>query len=179
MKRALALTAIVLAACGGPGPYGYARTYAPLGGEVAATNGAKPFDSAMLAEPGRFVDVPLSMFGVVEKRGLASTKGHVFLTLSLRRLDDRNLCENGNDERSCRVTVSDTAFGEVPVVIELAPEDEEGEHAVGPGSLVRVVGVLGSDFDAVGGGALVHGTWYRHWPRGQFVTRSQATKLRE
>ena len=179
MKRALALLALAFVACGGAGPYGYARTYAPISGEEAATRNAKPFDAAMLAEPGRFADVPLSMFGVGEKRGLASTKGHVFLTLSLRRLDDRNLCENANDERSCRVTVSDAAFGEVPVVIELLPEDDEGEHAIGPGSLVRVIGILGSDFDAVGGGALVHGTWYRHWPRGQYVTRAQATQLRQ
>lgn len=178
MKR-LVPFALALVACGGAGPYGYARTYAPISGEEAATRNAKPFDPAMLTEHGRFTDVPLSLFGVVEKRGLASTKDHVYLTLSLRRLDDRNLCENANDEGSCRVTVGDTSFGEVPVVLELTPDDDHGEHAIGPGSLVRIVGVLGSDFDSVGGGAIVHGTWYRHWPRGQYVTRSQATQMRQ
>ena len=50
MKRSLALLALVFVACGGAGPYGYARTYAPTGGEEAATRNAKPFDAAMLAE---------------------------------------------------------------------------------------------------------------------------------
>lgn len=177
MKRAW-LTLLLLG-CAGAGPYGYARSYAPIAGEEAAARNAKPLDPEMLAEPARFADVPLTLFGVVEKRGSASTPNHAFLTLSLRRLEGRNLCANANDERSCRVTVSDAAFGEVPVVIELASEDADGEHAIGPGSLVRIVGVLGSDFDAVGGGALVHGTWYRHWPRGQWVTRAAATELRQ
>lgn len=170
---------LVLAACGGAGPYGYARTYTPIAGEEAAALNAKPLDASMLAESARFADVPLTMFGVVEKRGLASTKGHTYVTLSLRRQDERNLCGSLNDERSCRVTVSDTAFGDIPVVLELTPEDDEGEHAVGPGSLLRVVGVLGSDYDAVGGGAILHGTWYRHWPRGTYVTQAAAKVLRQ
>lgn len=165
--------------CAGPGPYGYARTYVPNAGEEAAARGAKPLDESMLAESARFADVPLTMFGVVEKRGLASTKGHTFVTLSLRRLDERNVCASGNDERSCRVTVSDARFGDIPAVLELAPEDDAGDHAVGPGSLLRVVGVLGSDYDAVGGGAILHGTWYRHWPRGTYVTRAAAKELRQ
>ncbi|CAN5438991.1 hypothetical protein BH09MYX1_BH09MYX1_29710 [soil metagenome] len=179
MKRWLGMLTLALVACSGPGPYGYARTYRPIAGEEAATRNAKAFDSAMLTEPGRFADVPLNIFGVVRQRGSASTKGHVYLTLSVRRLDDRNLCASANDERTCRLTVSDVSFGEVAVLIELSPEDDEGEHAVGPGSLLRIIGVLGSDFDSVGGGPIVHGTWYRHWPRGQFVTRAQATELRQ
>jgi hypothetical protein len=101
------------------------------------------------------------------------------VTLSLRRLDARNVCEDANDERSCRVTVSDARFGDIPVVLELTPEDDAGDHAVGPGSLLRVVGVLGSDYDAVGGGAILHGTWYRHWPRGTYVTRAASKELRQ
>lgn len=173
-KTALLLLALV--ACAGPGPYGYARTYAPIDGERAATEGAVPLDPAMLGEPALAHGKPVDLFGVVERRGAA--KDGSVLVLSLRRLDDRNLCESAQSERTCRVTVSDASFGEVSTVVVLGSEDDAGEHAVGPGSLVRVVGDVGVAYDDTGG-PLVKARWYRHWPRGQYVTRAQATQLRQ
>ena len=176
---AFVVLALGLAACAGPGPYGYARTYAPTSGEEAATKDAVPLDPAMLGEPALAHGKPVVFFGVVQRRGAASrpTDG-VVLVVSLRRMEDRNLCESAQSERTCRVTVSDAAFGETSVVVQLAGDDDAGEHAVGPGSLVRVVGAVGGAFDETGA-PLVKATWYRHWPHGQYVTRAHADVLRQ
>jgi hypothetical protein len=178
-KRSVAGVAVLLAACAGPGPHGYARTYAPAAGEEDATRDAVPLDPAMLGEPALARGRPVALFGVVQRRGAASkpTDG-VVLVVDLRRLEDRNLCESAQSERTCRVTVSDASFGTTSVVVQLATEDDAGEHAVGPGSLVRVVGAIGTAFDETGA-PLVKATWYRHWPHGQYVTRAEAAVMRQ
>ncbi len=180
MKRiAAALAALAFTACASAGPYGHARTYAPIDGEEAATRDAVPLDPAMLGEPALAHGKPVDLFGVVTRRGAASKPSDgTVLVVALRRLEDRNLCESAQSERTCRVTVSDASFGEASIVVQLTGDDDAGEHAVGPGSLVRVVGNVGGAFDETGA-PLVKATWCRHWPRGQYVTRAQANVLRQ
>ena len=63
----------------------------------------------------------------------------------MRRLEPRNLCENENDNDSCRVTVSDKDFGIVYALVELRGDDDIGPSAVGQKSLLRIVGTVGQD----------------------------------
>ena len=120
----------------------------------------------------------VSLFGVVTARA-AGPSGSAYLTLSVRRLEPRNLCEYATDETSCRTTVSDRDFGIVHALVTLHPEDDVGEHSVGKGSLVRVVGPLAQDPDPSDGSPVVRPTFYRHWPRYYFVTRSAAATMRQ
>jgi hypothetical protein len=173
------LVALVAAGCHSPGPYGYAAFYAPTSDEEQAQNGATEYDPVMFQrDPDGWRKRRVMLFGVVTQRG-AGPGGGAYLTLSVRRLEPRNLCENGNDEDSCRVTVSDRDFGVVHVVAPLRPNDDFGEHSVGAGSLVRVFGTFGQDLDATDGQPVMRATTYRHWPRNFFVTRSSAVHMRQ
>ena len=101
------------------------------------------------------------------------------LTLSVRRLEPRNLCDSNADEGTCRVTVSDADFGVVRVNVAFKGEDDIGEHSVGGGSLVRVVGNFGEDVDPADGSPIMRATYYRHWPRYFFVTKAAAAQMRQ
>jgi hypothetical protein len=101
------------------------------------------------------------------------------VTLSVRHLEPRNLCEYTDDESSCRTTVSDHDFGLVHAHILLRHDDDIGEHSVGTGSLLRVVGPLADDSDPSDGSPIIRPTFYRHWPRYFFVTRSAAAVMRQ
>jgi hypothetical protein len=54
-----------------------------------------------------------------------------------------------------------------------------GEHSTGVGSLVRVVGMFGEDVDPSDGAPILRASFYRHWPRYFFVTRSSADLMRQ
>ena len=87
----------------------------------------------------------------------------------VRTHQDRHLCED-ETEGSCRVTVSDRDGGPFSAVIALAPEDTAGENRVQTGSLLRVYGpLIPGQYDAQGGPVL-RAQFYRHFPRGQYVT---------
>jgi hypothetical protein len=179
VKRAFFFFLSALAACHSPGPYGFSPAYAPLSEEENVTSGATEYDPVMFqrdAEAWRKKKVTL--FGVVTQRA-AGPGGGAYLTLSVRRLEPRNLCDNANDEDSCRVTVSDKDFGVVHAVVALRPEDDYGEHSLGGGSLVRVVGQFGEDLDASDGQPVLRATYYRHWPRAYYVTRASAVHMRQ
>jgi hypothetical protein len=118
------------------------------------------------------------LFGVVTARG-AGPGGGAYLTLGVRRLEPRNLCENANDDDSCRVTVSDRDFGVLHAVVALASEDDFGPNSVGAGSLVRLVGTFGEELDANDGTAVLRASFYRHWPRKFYVTRASAIHMRQ
>ena len=99
--------------------------------------------------------------------------------MSVRRLEPRNACDDGQDESTCRTTVSDADFGVVHALVPLRADDEMGEASMSGGSLVRLVGTFGDATDPVDGGPVMRVTWYRHWPRGFYVTKAAARNMRQ
>ena len=180
MKHALtaATLALALTACGA-GPYGHSPRYIPASGEPKAVAGARDYDPVMFArQPDEWRKSNVMLFGIVTSR-TAGPGGGSYLTLSVRRLEPRNLCDSMHDDDSCRVTVSDADSGVVHVLVKLTGEDDVGEHSVGGGSLLRVVGRFGEDIDPNDGGPVLRAAWYRHWPRYFFVTRAAGRVMRQ
>jgi hypothetical protein len=168
-----------LAACRSAGPYGYAPTYAAGDGEEGATKGAREYDPVMYQrEPETWRKSKTVLFGVVTGRA-PGPGGAAYLTLSVRRLEPRNLCDNANDTDTCRVTVSDRDFGVVHALSPLRPDDDVGEKSVAAGSLVRIAGQFGEDVDPSDGAPILRGAYYRHWPRHFFVTKANAETMRQ
>ncbi len=165
--------------CGGAGPYGHAPRYAPLDQEQTIVTGARDYDPVMVQrQPEEWRKGNVGLFGVVESR-MAGPGGQALLKLSVRILEPRNLCENEDDDDSCRVTVSDKDFGVVWALVSLRGEDDVGPRSVSPRSLLRVVGAIGQDVSRADGAPVVHATWYRHWPPFYYVTRASARDLRQ
>src|SRR5260221_14686058 len=107
----------------------------------------------------------VSVFGIAVE-GTDGAKGALALVVTVRILENRNLCEDASED-SCRTTVSEHEFDRMRVSIKNAtPDDELGEHSIGVGSLVRVVGKV----EKGEGGLVLDAGYYRHWPRGFFVT---------
>jgi len=177
---ALALgVGLLLGACRSAGPYGYAVKYTPSSEEAAAVSGAREYDPVMYArEPESWRKSRVTLFGVVTGRA-PGPGGAAYLTMSVRRLETRNLCSNGNDEDTCRVTVSDRDFGVVHGLSPLRPDDDMGELSVGVGSLVRLAGTFGEDVDPADGAPVLRASFYRHWPRHYYVTRASADTMRQ
>jgi hypothetical protein len=119
-----------------------------------------------------------NLFGVVTSRS-AGPGGSAYVTLSVRGLETRNLCENSHDDDTCRVTVSDRDFGVVHAIVRLTGEDDVGQFSAGAGSLLRLVGRFGEDVDPNDGGPVLHATWYRLWPRYTFVTSAARGQMRQ
>jgi len=179
MIRAIALSLVLVAGCRSAGPYGYAAQYTPAGGEVEALTGAREYDPVMFArQPDAWRTSKTSLFGLVTGRA-PGPGGRAYLTLSVRKLETRNLCANANDEDTCRVTVSDRDFGIVHVLAALHPDDDMGERSTGVGSLIRAAGTFGEDVDTSDGAPVLRATFYRHWPRYFYVTRSKADVMRQ
>ena len=180
LARAITMVLVLgLGACRGAGPYGYAPNYVPTDAEEDATKGAREYDTVMYQrEPETWRKSKTVLFGVVTGRS-PGPGGAAYLTLSVRRLEPRNLCSNANDQDSCRVTVSDRDFGVVHALTALRPDDDVGERSVGAGSLVRVAGQFGEDVDPNDGAPILRGTFYRHWPRHFFVTKANAETMRQ
>lgn len=165
--------------CHGAGPYGHSPHYVELDDETHAAAGARDFDPTMTErQPEEARKGRVSVFGVVQSRA-AGPGGQALLKLSVRILEPRNLCENGNDDDSCRVTVSDKDFGVVWALVSLHGDDDIGPHSVGPRSLLRIVGSIGQDVSPSDGAAIVRAVWYRHWPAFYFVTRASARDMRQ
>lgn len=171
--------AAVLTACGGGGQYGHAVNYVPLSDEEKATKVAKEYDPVMFQrQPEQWRGKPVALFGVVTARNPGSG-GTANITLSVRRLEPRNVCESHADEDTCRVTVSDADFGLVHALVVLHGDDDVGEHSVGGGSMVRLVGTFSEEVDSNDGGPIMHVTYYRHWPRYFYVTKAAAQQMRQ
>ncbi len=167
----------LLAGCHAAGPYGYSRMYAPLSDEANAAEGAKEYDPVMMErEPGAWKGQRVSVFGVVKQRGQAPG-GMAYLTLSVRTLATRNLCDQ-MDEDTCRVTVSDHEFAVLHAMVKLRPEDDIGQTSLGMGSLVRVIGKLTEDVDKTDGTQILQANYYRHWPRNFYVTMADRDHMR-
>ena len=54
-----------------------------------------------------------------------------------------------------------------------------GEKSVAVGSLVRVAGQLGEDVDPNDGAPILRASFYRHWSRHYFATKSNAELMRQ
>jgi len=181
MVRRIAVFSIVSLsfACHGAGQYGYSATYAASSDEESAATGAREYDPVMYGrEPDSWRKSKTTLFGVVTSRA-PGPGGAAYLTLSVRKLETRNLCSNANDEDTCRVTVSDRDFGVVHVLAALKPEDDIGEKSAGVGSLIRVVGTFGEDVDPADGAPVMRASFYRHWPRYFYVTKAKADLMRQ
>jgi hypothetical protein len=119
-------------------------------------------------EPEAWRRSPISVFGVVKERSEAPG-GSAYLTLSVRTLAERNLCDE-LDEDTCRVTVSQHEHAVVHAVAKLRPEDALGKLSLVQGSLVRVIGKLTDGVDKNDGTPVLQAVYYRHWPRNYYVT---------
>lgn len=168
--------ALFLVACGG-GQYGNSRAYESLSAEQAALEGARPYDPVMARRfPEEWRKTSVDFFGIVTRRDDAADGSE--LTLSLRMLEARNLCAD-KSESSCKTTVSERPHGTIHVRVKFeSPEDELGDNAVGIGSLVRVVGKLHEEHHAADDTEIATATYYRHWPRGAYVTTAAKDVMR-
>lgn len=168
-SRLIVLGLCFTAACHSAGPYGYSRTYTPLDAEEDAAEGAREYDPVMVErDKAEWHKSKISVFGIVNKRS-EGPGGTAYVTLSVRTLEARNLCE-ALDEETCRVTVGEREFAIVHARLKLAPSDDIGEKSLNRGSLLRVVGKLTDEVDAEDGSPVLKAEYYRHWPRNFFVT---------
>jgi hypothetical protein len=171
------VVALSLSGCASAGPYSYSRTYSPLDAEEEAEDGATEYDPVMVQRlPHEWKGKKVAVFGVVRGRS-DGPGGRANLTLGVRSLAPRNLCEEA-DEETCRVTVSDREHAVVHALVELRGDDEIGRTSVGPGSLVRVVGLVSDDVDSQDAAPVIRATYYRHWPRNFFVTTAARSYMR-
>lgn len=167
-----------LAGCHSPGQYGHARAYAPLSEEEGAVKGAKEYDPVMAQRaPADWKGKAVSLFGVVKARH-PGPGGNADLTLSVRTLEPRNLCDTA-DEDTCRVTVGDREHAVVHAFVKLSGDDDIGQKSVGAGSLVRVIGTLSDSVDPDDGAQVLSVKYLRHWPRDFYVTSADRSHMRQ
>ncbi len=177
-RGVLSVSVLCLAtACSSAGQYGHSRSYSPLDAETEALHNATEYDPVMATRnPEKWKGKDLSLFGVVVRRD-SGDAGSAYVRLSVRTLEPRNLCE-AEDEDSCRVTVSDREHAVVHAQLKLSADDDLGRYSVGVGSLVRVVGQLTDDYDTADGTPVLRAKYYRHWPRGYYVTSAARDNMR-
>jgi hypothetical protein len=167
---------LLLAGCSSAGPYGFSRTYSPLAAESDAAEGAKEYDPVMAErDKAEWKKSKVSVFGIVTKRA-EGPGGAAYVTLSVRSLEARNLCDT-LDEETCRVTVGEREFAIVHATLKLTPGDDLGEKSLNRGSLVRVLGKLTDEVDAEDGAPVLKADYYRHWPRNFFVTTASRSDM--
>lgn len=166
-----------LAGCASGGRYGYARTYVALDDEASwVTRAEEPVYDELRRSPEPFRGRVVSFFGTVQSVG-RGTSGPWRLALQVRTHQERHLCEE-ESESTCRVTVSARDGGAFTAVVNLRPEDADGENRLQTNSLVRVFGtVVPGEYDPEGG-PVIQVQYYRHWPRGQYVTTASAESMR-
>ncbi len=179
--RTGALTALLSVAsvgCSSAGPYGYSRDYSPLSAEEEAVDGAREYDPIMAQrEPDDWKKGKVMLFGVVRSRS-EGPGGTAYLSLGMRTLAARNLCDDFEEE-TCRVTVGTKEHAIVHVLAKLDANDNIGKESVSAGSLVRVVGKLSDGVDPDDGMPVLEVQYYRHWPRGFYVTSADASHMRK
>lgn len=164
-----------LAACGGAGPYGFARTYQPLVSERGHYENAEelPYEQVKTS-PYDYKTREITWFGVVEN--LADLPdGRTELTLAVRLHQARHLCKDEYED-SCRLTVSDTSTGKFIARLKLSVQEKTGKDRVWLGSLLKIYGHPTGDYDDHGD-PVIETTYYRHWPRGTYVTTAQRAAM--
>jgi len=176
MRRLVLIPMMALwASCGGAGDFGYSRQYVVSDDEEPYAESEQPVTyEEVRRDPASHAATRLGWFGIVTQVGEGN--GEVTVSLTHRLHQERHLCQ---DERadSCRVTVSDRQSGPFSAIIQIRPEDRQGELRVWIGSLLKIYGSPTGDFDAEGG-PVVRARFYRHWPRGRYVTTGAAGSMR-
>ena len=168
----------VACACSSAGPYGYSREYSPLDEEEELLDGSRELDPVQIErDPLTWKKGRISVFGVVKERKQAPG-GATDLTLSMRSLATRNLCDS-RDESTCRVTIGEREHAIVHAIAALKGEDDLGRKAVMPGSLVRVIGRLAQGVDTKDGSYVLQAQYLRHWPRDEYVTMGERDYMRQ
>ena len=176
MRRIALVLTFALFGCGSAGQYGHSRAYQPLSAEDSAAEGSREYDPVMAErDKADWKKGTVSLFGVVKSR-TAAKDGGAYVSLSMRTLSDRNLCDDF-DEDTCRVTVSEHEHAVLHATLKLASEDDIGQNSVGKGSLLRVVGKLTDEVDPDDGTPVLRASYYRHWPRNFFVTTADAAHM--
>jgi hypothetical protein len=167
---------LALASGCGAGPYGFARTYKPLGGEQRHFEDAQQITyQDLVRSPDAYTKVEVGWFGVVSEMQ-SQPDGKMRLILTLRAHQARHLCSEDSSS-SCRVTVSTTSLGTFHADVELKPAEREGQDRVWQGSLLKIYGMPTGEYDEAIGPRL-DVKYYRHWPRGYYVTTAQRTEMR-
>ena len=177
-RLALALLVVALssAGCYSAGLYGYDRTYVPLDEEEGLIERATvPPYRDVRRDPREFRRALVMWFGVVTSTE-AEPGGKVLVHTSHRIHQDRHLCAD-MERDTCRVTVSERSEGVFSAIIAIRPEDTTGRNRLQTGSLVRVYGTVTGGYDAEGGPVL-RARYYRHWPRGQYLTTAARGQMR-
>jgi hypothetical protein len=164
-------------ACGSAGPYGHSRAYSPLDAEEQAASGSERYDPVMARRlPLEWQAKKLDVFGVVLARA-EGRDGLADLTLSVRRLAARNLCDTG-EEDTCRVTVGDQELARLHALVKLSQSDMIGQKTLKPQSLVRVIGKLEDHVNKEDGADVLVASYYRHWPAAEYVTEQARSYMR-
>jgi hypothetical protein len=166
----------LLMSCGGAGPYGYARTYEPMLSEKGHLERSeeRAYEEVKRA-PYDFKATEIAWFGVVTEVS-ELPDGFTELTLSFRPHQARHLCRDEYAD-SCRVTVSDASQGNFVARVQLKDEEKTGKERVWVGSLLKVYGMPTGDYDEQGDPVL-DAKFYRHWPRGYYVTTAQRSAMK-
>jgi hypothetical protein len=164
-------------ACASGGQWGHSPKYQPLSEEEAALEGSTEYDPVMASRsPDKWRNKSIHLFGIVTERK-AAPGGLADVTLSMRALEPRNLCETSEDD-SCRVTVSEREHARVHVLLNLRPNGDIGAESVGTMSLLRVVGKLVDEPSAQDGLPVIRADYYRHWPRNYYVTTAARSYMK-
>jgi len=170
--------ALALTVSCGADRYGHSRTYTYWGDEERFARRARTdavYDE-VVRMPDRFLDQSITWFGIVT-RVAPSAGGSMLVAMSLRAHQDRHLCAD-ETEASCHVTINERDAGAFSARVRLSAEDAVGENRVQPGSLLRVYGVLMPGQTDANGGPVLRADFYRHWPRGQYMTTAAREVLR-
>ena len=176
MRRLLSIL-VLCSACGG-NPYGYAPEYEPLSDE-------EPYSERGLAlsyeevrrDPASQQSRTLAWFGMVE--GVKPVVGgdQVMVTMQLVFHQPRHLCTDQFDS-SCRVTISEKEGGPWSALLTPKAEHRAGKDRINAGSLLKVYGRVGTEYDERGG-PIVTAEYYRHWPHGTYVNTRRAGNMRQ
>ncbi|HTM46222.1 MAG TPA: hypothetical protein VL137_14780 [Polyangiaceae bacterium] len=163
--------------CASGGQWGHSPSYEPLDEEETALQGSTEYDPVMATRsPEKWKNKPVHLFGIVVGRKPAEG-GLADVTLSMRTLEPRNLCEE-HEEDSCRVTVSEREHARLHALLKLKSEDDIGPESVGSQSLVRIVGVINQSASSADGSPVIQVRYYRHWPRNYYVTTAARSFMR-
>lgn len=166
-----------LTACGGSGLYNFSRDYTPLKAErehYQATAQQVAYEDVQ-RDPNGFTKTEVGWFGIVTAYADLSD-GRERLTMSLRAHQPRHLCSSERDS-SCRVTVSDRSMGNFVIEVQLSDEQKLGKDRVWIGSLLKVYGTPSGEYDD-DGSAILNVKYFRHFPRGTYVTTAQRASMR-
>jgi hypothetical protein len=171
-----ALVLLALSAGCGAGQFGFSQTYVTLSEEDDFADGAQEaVYEDVKRDPVGYRSQNIGWFGIVTSVE-AGPNGSSLVHMTHRVHQERHLCADETDA-SCRVTVADRTSGPWTAVLTMRPEDREGQDRLTTGSLLKVYGAPNGDFDAEGGPVLA-ARYYRHWPRGAYVTTGDRNRMR-